>query len=293
MLSRVSWRLEKLLDRNIEIEYRWVPGHAGNRGNEAADKFAKKGAYYTWPRKKTRKFRKQASLTHINRKVTERCSKVTREWIDDKLQDNNAYQFRRKMGMREVFKTKQGNKKREKRGTEIVGEGTTQHSKKDTSIFFQITSGHALIGTHLKRFKQVDHAWCGWCEGKAIQSRGHLMGRCARFKKEYRDLVEAANRIWKKEHHKQPRKSWKAYHFLLEEGYEHLVISYLKKTGIGHTVNVCEKFSRPIPIREREVMEKSDLECAPLTPQNLNQGSTIRVDSETYNVVSSFPPIMG
>ena len=119
------------------------------------------------------------------------------------------------------------------------------------------------------------------------------MGRCARFKQEYRDLVEAANRIRKKEHHKQPRKSWKAHHFLLEEGYEHLVISYLRRTGIGYTVNVCEKVNRPVPGIERGARGESGSEYAPLTPQNLNQGSTITVDSESCNVVLSFPPVMG
>jgi len=60
--------------------------------------------------------------------------------------------------------------------------------------------------------------------------------------KECREIIEAANKIQSKEKKKKPRKHWKAHHFLLEEGYEKVVIFYFKNTGIGYMVNVLSTY---------------------------------------------------
>jgi hypothetical protein len=40
-------------------------------------------------------------------------------------------------------------------------------------IYYQLTTGHALIGPHLERIKKSDDDTCEWCH-RVIQSREHL-----------------------------------------------------------------------------------------------------------------------
>ena len=184
--------------------------------------------------------RETTTLAHINRLVTERCNQVTREWIQDKVAESSVYKLKRKLGMRDAFNPKAKKK---------TGGKTTPKTKKDTSVFFQMASGHALIGTHLKRVKAEQHDWCGWCGKRERQSRGHLFGKCEKFEEEYHYLVEAANKIRVNTKKKQLRRSWRAHRFFEEEGYEDAVISYLKSTGIGYKVKLHDGEGGPIPER--------------------------------------------
>jgi hypothetical protein len=67
---------------------------------------------------------------HINRVFREICQTVTQKWINDSLDGYKACQLRRSLCMRKAIKGS---------------------SKKDVSVFFQSASGHANIGTYLKR----------------------------------------------------------------------------------------------------------------------------------------------
>jgi hypothetical protein len=91
------------------------------------------------------------SLPHINRVVREICQTVTQKWINDSFDGHKAYQLRRSLGMRKAIK--------------------------DASVFFQLASEHANIGTYLKRIGRKESDGC-WCCNQARQTRGHLSGSC-------------------------------------------------------------------------------------------------------------------
>ena len=120
-------------------------------------------------------------------------------------------------------------------GPDEEAQEKTAISKKDSSVFFQLASGHALIGAYLKRFKMRDDDNCWWCNQPTKQTRGHLFGRCKRFRQEYKSLIATVNGI-RKERNLKPRKRWRAYQFFQEEGYERPVIDFLKETGIGYVL---------------------------------------------------------
>jgi ribonuclease HI len=228
-MARAIRKWEKEILNGVSLTYCWVPGHKDVPGNEAADHWAKVAASIRFPSRKLRKEWEIHSLASINRNITERCNKTSREWITRKLEGNKAYRLQRNLGMRRAFKP-EGHA-----GPEESSQKKTTIAKKDSSVFFQLASGHALIGAHLKKFKMRDDDGCWWCNKRTKQTRGHLFGQCKRFAQEYRKLVTTVNDI-RKERNLQPRKRWRAYQFFQEEGYERAVIEFLKETGIGYVI---------------------------------------------------------
>jgi hypothetical protein len=116
----------------------------------------------------------------VNRVVSERTSKVTREEVVKMLKDHKAYQLKRKLGMRAAFKPAAGKK---------------PPSKKHIGAFLQMACGHALTGAYLERFKLRPTGACWWCKKKEKQTRSHLLGRCSAFRREFKDLVRECNLI--------------------------------------------------------------------------------------------------
>jgi len=73
-LRTMNWESE-LTDKNIQVEYRWVPAHKGEECNEEADLQATKAAYkYCGSYTETQNPPKQLnyiSFAHIGRRLTE------------------------------------------------------------------------------------------------------------------------------------------------------------------------------------------------------------------------------
>ena len=92
---------------------------------------------------------------------------------------------------------------------------------------------------------------------------------------------------------KELRKSWRAYQFFEEEGYEDAVISYLKKMGIGYKVKLHDGNGKPVPERRERREKVEEDEYAPPTTSRTIQGSIISVGDDAYNVIFSFQPIVG
>jgi hypothetical protein len=57
--------------------------------------------------------------------------------------------------------------------------------------FYRLKSGHAPVGTYLKRFGHRDDDKCWWCGGggrTAAQTREHLFRHCSRWKDQQKTL---------------------------------------------------------------------------------------------------------
>jgi hypothetical protein len=62
--------------------------------------------------------------------------------------------------------------------------------KSTAQIYYQIKTGHALIGPHLKRLKKSDDDTCWWCNCGVIQSQEHLFKNCKHW-------TIAQNELWR------------------------------------------------------------------------------------------------
>lgn len=74
-------RAERLASREVEIEVHWVSSHVVFNGNSPTDRTTKAAAGNTGVRRCTEQF---ASLTDINRTITEKKGKENKHWVKAK-----------------------------------------------------------------------------------------------------------------------------------------------------------------------------------------------------------------
>jgi len=65
--------------------------------------------------------------------------------------------------------------------------------------FYRLKSGHAPVGTYLKRFghREDDKYW--WCSSRRLQTRGHLFRQCSRWKDQQTERLKEVGKAteWK------------------------------------------------------------------------------------------------
>jgi hypothetical protein len=97
------------------------------------------------------------SLSHLRRCTTDAKWKRSGEWFSHKCRSKKYYRLNdQHKPNRVVAKTE----------------------KSTAQIYYQIKTGHALIGPHLKRIKKSDDDTCWWCNRGVLQSREHLFKIC-------------------------------------------------------------------------------------------------------------------
>ena len=170
-LRTMNWESE-LIDKNIQVEYWWVPAHKGVEGNEEADLQATKGAYkhcrsYTETQNPP-KYLNYISFSHIGRRLTEMKWEESIEEIKEMgKKSRHSYQY-------DLVK----------RG----GNGAVIKSQKSIATrFYQLKTGHALMGKYLMRIGKRRDMKCWWC-GHEYQTRDHLFKWCKRWKREQKQL---------------------------------------------------------------------------------------------------------
>jgi hypothetical protein len=158
-----------------------------------------------------------ASLAHINRLATETQSRLTKEWIQDKLKDSRSYLPKSKWGIRAALK---------------------KVPKRTAAVFLQLASGHALVGTHLVRIKKKESDACWWCDSGKKQTRGHLFGGCRAWKRECLALKKRVERITGKRRKRGQRRRergarLKVVDLFKDERLTGAVLDFLKDTEVG------------------------------------------------------------
>jgi ribonuclease HI len=154
--SAIIRNTDEIRRQNIQVGFRWVPGHAGIQGNETADTFAKDAAEPQNEEELPSEEDRCTSLSHLRRCTTDAKWKRSGEWFSHTCRSKKYYRH----GLDDQYKPNRVVAKTE---------------KLTAQIYYQIKTGHALIGPHLKRIKKSDDDTCWWCNRGILQSREHLL----------------------------------------------------------------------------------------------------------------------
>jgi hypothetical protein len=168
--SAIIRRTEEICRQNIQLEFRWVPGHAGIEGNETADQLAKDAAAPEIEEELPSEEDRCTSLSNLRRCTTDAKRKRSDEWFEAKCKSKKYYHL----------------DKQHKPNRTI-----TKTEKSTAQIFCQLKVGHALIGPHLKRIKKAEDDKCWWCTRKVAQSREHLFKHCKHWRQPQNALWQA------------------------------------------------------------------------------------------------------
>jgi RNase H len=157
--------LVKICDNNFNLSLQWIPGHAGTRGNEKADRLAKKALCKTPPPPTG------VDLASLRITVKRRMKEnVTNQW---------------------ETKTK------DKQWREEVKKGPDKTwTRRVATAQFRLATGHDVLQHHLNRFKITEEpALCKLCKN-GVQDRAHLFS-CAALKMELDTLPNNLSRTEK------------------------------------------------------------------------------------------------
>src|SRR6266487_320073 len=145
---------EKFQNYNIQMQLEWVPGHMNIKGNELADRAAKKGT-----KLQRTAIEKYISIAYIKRKIKESALiDWTNIWQASKAKGKHYSQYE----CRPKWKTK----------AKIL-------KKQIWSTYIQLKLGHGYFKSYLNRLSNYDTNICQFCNTK--ESPEHLLLFCRRY----------------------------------------------------------------------------------------------------------------
>jgi len=122
-------------------------------------------------------------------------------------------------------------------GYRLKGKAGSKRSVPMTSVkslatrFYRLKSGHAPVGTYLKRFGHREDDKCWWCGSRTLQTREHLFRHCSRWKDQQTELWKAVGKAtgWKAGRCRHVQIS----ELFSMEGCDQAVMDFLAATDVG------------------------------------------------------------
>jgi ribonuclease HI len=196
--------------RRVSVQFRWVPSHAGTAGNEKADEWAKMAARNERGSEQMPYEFSSTSLAHLKRGITERKWVEACSWMESRLSKHHAYRPRKRMQPDPT---------------------PAKASKAVASRYYQLRTGHALIGPYLKKIGKRASDACWWCDRGVKQSREHLLKSCKKWKSQQAILWAEVRKKTKKR-----KGQVQISELFAEEKYSPAVLDFLRSTDVGRTV---------------------------------------------------------
>jgi hypothetical protein len=113
----------------------------------------------------------------------------------------------------------------------INSQALQEAPKHKAAVFFQLESGHTLVGTHLKWIKKKESDTCWWSDPGRRQTRGYLFGQCRAWRQELLDLKKMVEQLKGKRRGRGIRLN--VVSLFQDERYTKDILEVLERTDIG------------------------------------------------------------
>ena len=160
-ISQMKIGFDHLMNRHkVQIILQWIPGHQGIKGNEEADKLAKRGASQPQP---------EVPVTYDTVSKMVRAN-LKEEWMNDWSRNSTGralYEYMNAPRPKDPINTLK---------------------RKEQSLIFRLRTGHVPLNSHLNRIKKNHPAQCPLC-GSPNETVAHHLLHCENLKDLRRDLL--------------------------------------------------------------------------------------------------------
>lgn len=176
LFDQVHCDVERLKEvhENVSLHVAWVPGHEGVKGNEAADKEAKKAAQGYSNRQ----------LTPFLRKPLPISKSAAKQAFMKALKDKTKRMFKKSPRYGKVSRIDPS------LPPATFRRDTAHLPRRNTSILIQLRTGHIALNRHLHRINRADSPECPSCHG-ASETTDHFLFHCPAYEGPRRELRNA------------------------------------------------------------------------------------------------------
>lgn len=158
----------------IKLQLRWTPGHEGLIGNEKADEEAKKASSGS----ESNRIRKPADLP---RELPYSRSALKRAYQTKLVKESKAeWAKSRRYGRIERFGESLPSKR--------YLDGTLRLTRKQSSLLYQLRTGHVPLAKHLARINKADSPSCPGC-GHTQETVQHYLLQCPNYRQARQRMI--------------------------------------------------------------------------------------------------------